>query len=93
MALRQVRPGRLDAGPEQHTIDHLPVAGLGGIAGTVLGVLARVGYATSHGWPVVLSLLNTAAAFTGAILVGVVAGVYPCLRTARLNPTEALAAT
>jgi putative ABC transport system permease protein len=28
----------------------------------------------------------------GAIVVGVLAGVYPCVRAARLTPTQALAA-
>ncbi|MFI6978679.1 ABC transporter permease [Embleya sp. NPDC050154] len=44
-------------------------------------------------WPAVLSPASVAAGFGGAILVGMVAGVYPSIRASRLTPTEALAGT
>ncbi|MFI7605488.1 ABC transporter permease [Micromonospora sp. NPDC049366] len=65
---------------------------LGGAAGTVLGVLATVGYAGYQGWPPTVPIASVAAGVGGALLVGVVAGVYPSIRAARLTPTEALAA-
>ncbi|RQX18153.1 ABC transporter permease, partial [Micromonospora ureilytica] len=63
---------------------------LGGAAGAALGVLATVGYATYQGWPPTIPPTAVLGGITGALLVGVVAGVYPSIRAARLTPTEAL---
>ncbi|MEU8256192.1 ABC transporter permease [Micromonospora inaquosa] len=63
---------------------------LGGAAGAVLGVLATVGYASYQGWPPTIPLTAVAGGIAGALLVGVVAGVYPSIRAARLTPTKAL---
>ncbi|GIJ49259.1 ABC transporter permease [Virgisporangium aliadipatigenens] len=64
---------------------------LGGLAGTVLGLLGTAGYAIAHGWPVVVPGGAIPAALGGAVLVGVIAGVYPSVRAARMTPTAALA--
>ncbi|MFI5840904.1 ABC transporter permease [Catenuloplanes sp. NPDC051500] len=66
---------------------------LGGVTGTLLGVAASVGYALHQGWPPVVPLLALGTGVGGALVVGVVAGVYPSMRAARLTPTEALATT
>jgi putative ABC transport system permease protein len=63
---------------------------LGGLAGTALGAAATAGYATAQGWPVVVPPSMTLAGLGGAALIGVVAGVYPSMRAARLTPTAAL---
>ena len=65
-------------------------SGLGGLAGTLIGVLATVGYAAYQDWPPVIPLISVAAGFGGAVLIGMVAGVYPSIRASRLTPTEAL---
>ena len=65
---------------------------LGGAAGTVLGVLATTFYATRQEWPVVVPGYAVAAGLGGAVLIGVLAGVYPAIRASRLTPTQALAA-
>ncbi|OJF15031.1 ABC transporter permease [Couchioplanes caeruleus subsp. caeruleus] len=75
----------------QFLTEAVALAALGGIAGTVLGVLATVAYAAYHGWPVVVPVPAVLAGVGGAVLVGVVAGVYPSVRASRLTPTEALA--
>ncbi|MFJ6074005.1 ABC transporter permease [Streptomyces sp. NPDC093065] len=64
---------------------------LGGAAGTVIGVLATAGYALYEGWRPVVPLTVLGAGVGGAVVIGVVAGVYPSVRAARLTPTEALA--
>jgi putative ABC transport system permease protein len=71
--------------------ESIALSALGGLAGTVLGVLATVGYATYQNWPPVIPLTSVAEGFGGAVLVGMIAGVYPSIRAARLTPTEALA--
>ncbi|BCJ50729.1 ABC transporter permease [Actinoplanes sp. NBRC 14428] len=75
----------------QFLTEAVALATLGGVAGTALGLLTTVGYATYHGWPIVVPLQAVLAGIGGAIVVGVVAGVYPSVRASRLTPTQALA--
>ncbi|WP_232836882.1 ABC transporter permease [Lentzea terrae] len=65
---------------------------LGGVAGVTLGAAATAGYAAAHAWPAVIPLGTVAAGLAAAVLTGVIAGVYPAVRAARLTPAEALAA-
>ncbi|OIJ95634.1 ABC transporter permease [Streptomyces colonosanans] len=65
---------------------------LGGVAGTAIGALATVAYVTYQGWPPVIPLTALAVGTGGATAIGVLAGVYPSVRAARLAPTEALSA-
>ncbi|MGW7413711.1 ABC transporter permease [Streptomyces sp. NPDC054863] len=77
----------------QFLTESVALSALGGLAGTVLGVAATLGYALYQGWPPVVPAFGVAGGIGGAVLVGVVAGVYPSVRAARLPPTEALAGT
>jgi putative ABC transport system permease protein len=75
----------------QFLTESVVLSGLGGVVGAGLGVLGTVVYAAYQGWPVVIPVSAVAEGFAGAIGVGIVAGVYPSIRAARLTPTEALA--
>ncbi|MFF7632400.1 ABC transporter permease [Kitasatospora sp. NPDC008050] len=77
----------------QFLAESVALSGLGGLAGTVIGALVTFGYTTSQGWPLVIPLQVLLGGIGGAVLVGVVAGVYPSIRASRLTPTEALAST
>ncbi|MEU1162651.1 ABC transporter permease, partial [Streptomyces sp. NPDC005921] len=75
----------------QFLTESVVLSALGGLAGTVMGILATAGYAVWQGWPVVVPSAAAMGGFGGTVLVGMVAGVYPSVRAARLTPTEALA--
>lgn len=75
----------------QFLTESVLLAAVGGLGGTTLGVLATVGYATCQDWPLVIPAQSAVLGVGGAVVVGVLAGVYPCVRAARLTPTQALA--
>ena len=66
------------------------LSAFGGLGGVLLGAGATVGYAVSTGQAVVVPPEAAGGGLAVAIAVGVVAGVYPALRAARLPPAEAL---
>jgi putative ABC transport system permease protein len=75
----------------QFLTESVVLATVGGLAGTALGLAATVGYAAWQEWPLVVPMAAAGAGVGGATVIGVLAGVYPCVRAARLTPTQALA--
>jgi putative ABC transport system permease protein len=76
----------------QFLTESLLLAGIGGVAGAALGAVVTAAYAGSQGQPVVVPLAAVGGGIAAALAIGVVAGLYPSVRAARLSPTEALRA-
>ncbi|SNT47293.1 ABC transporter permease, partial [Actinacidiphila glaucinigra] len=65
---------------------------LGGVVGAALGVVAVVCVAAVKHWTPVLDLGLALGAPVAGALVGLLAGLYPSLRAARMEPVDALRA-
>jgi putative ABC transport system permease protein len=62
----------------------------GGIAGVVLGVGVARFVDAFAGWPTLVSLPAVIIALGVSVLVGLIFGIYPAARAARLDPIEAV---
>jgi putative ABC transport system permease protein len=74
----------------QFLTESLVLSALGGVIGVVLGAAATAAYALTQHQPIVLPPIVLVIGPGAAIGVGLLAGMWPALRAARLAPTEAL---
>jgi len=63
---------------------------LGGVAGIGAGVGATAVYATTKHWAIVIPTLAWAGGLAATLAIGMIAGLLPALRAARMSPTQAL---
>jgi putative ABC transport system permease protein len=75
---------------EQFLTEALLLSALGGLGGTLMGVLATAIYALAQHWSVLIPPLALYGGTGAALAIGAIAGLYPAMRAARLSPTEAL---
>jgi len=69
------------------------LAALGGVAGLLLGALATLAYALGQNEPMIVPGYALVAAPAAGLAIGMISGLYPAAKAARLSPTEALRAT
>jgi putative ABC transport system permease protein len=62
----------------------------GGVAGTVVGILLSQLVAYLAGWSTVVTITSVVVACVVSVSVGIIFGLYPAARAARLDPVSAL---
>jgi putative ABC transport system permease protein len=62
----------------------------GGIAGTVVGVMLSRFVAYFAGWSTIVTVSSVAIATLVSVTVGIVFGLYPAVRAAKLDPVSSL---
>jgi putative ABC transport system permease protein len=74
----------------QFLIETTLISGIGGVVGVIVGVLLSELVASLAGWSTIVTGLSIALAFVVSVTVGIVFGLYPAVRAARLDPVKAL---
>lgn len=74
----------------QFIVESLVLSTSGGAIGLVMGVLIAQAVSKFGGWPTSIEIPALAVAFGFSALVGLVAGVYPAMQAAKLDPVIAL---
>ena len=74
----------------QFVIETTLIAVAGGTIGLLLGVAMSRVIATFAGWSTIVTGGSLLLAFSVSVLVGLVFGVYPAMKAARLDPVQAL---
>ena len=74
----------------QFLIEATIISGLGGLLGVIVGVLISRLVAYFAEWTTVITPFSVVLAFTVSVAVGLLFGVYPARKAARLDPVKAL---
>jgi len=74
----------------QFLIESVVVSLVGGVSGIVLAVLITTTLSAVSGWSTTITASSVTLAFIFSAGVGIVFGIYPARKAARLNPIDAL---
>ncbi|MCP3935684.1 MAG: ABC transporter permease [Actinomycetia bacterium] len=74
----------------QFVLESATLASLGGLLGAGLGAAVTIAYARQQGWLISLPIRWLAAANIAALVMGAIAGLYPAVRAAQLDPAETI---
>jgi ABC-type antimicrobial peptide transport system permease subunit len=74
----------------QFLVESILICVVGGLLGVFIGALISWSISSLLGWNVIVSWHSIILAFTFSVLVGIVFGIWPAWRAAKLLPVEAL---
>ena len=74
----------------QFLTESILLSTIGGMAGVGLGAAVTYTYAANQGWLVDIPIPALGAGVAGSLVVGAIAGLYPAIRAARMDPAEAV---
>jgi putative ABC transport system permease protein len=74
----------------QFLAEAITLSMVGGLLGVVFGVLGAQATTMVAGWPTIISFEAIVVAFLFSAAVGLIFGLYPANKAARLNPIDAL---
>lgn len=90
IGLRRALGARTRQIGQQFMLESLTTGLLGGLIGVAFGLFVLVGICLVQGWtPVIAAWVPLAGVFLGAV-VGLVAGSYPAVKAAHIEPVDAL---
>jgi putative ABC transport system permease protein len=75
---------------QQFLTESATLTGIGGVVGTLFGLLAAYGISSQIHFPFQFSLMWTIIAVVFSVVIGMIFGIYPARRASRLDPVEAL---
>ena len=74
----------------QFLAEAMSLSGIGGVVGVLLGVGLGLGLNALFSFPITMPVFWVVVGFVVSVSVGLVSGVYPAVKAARLDPIEAL---
>jgi putative ABC transport system permease protein len=74
----------------QFLVEAVLISFVGGMLGIVLGMTISKTIAVLAGWSTVTSISSIALSFTFSVSVGLIFGLYPAMKAAKLDPVEAI---
>jgi putative ABC transport system permease protein len=90
IGLRRAVGARQSDVVRQFVIEAVMISFVGGTFGIVFGFLMSRMIAWLAGWSTIVTLSSILLAFLVSITVGLVFGIYPAIKAARLDPVEAI---
>ncbi|KAB2654933.1 MAG: FtsX-like permease family protein, partial [Verrucomicrobia bacterium] len=74
----------------QFLVETVMLSGIGGVMGVVIGVIIPVAVTYFSEMKTIVTIWSPLLAFSISAIVGIVFGIYPALKAARMDPVEAL---